>query len=203
MKRMSNNTNKLTSLLRKLDADPTISCPHVLSDSCSGCEFNISDDKCDTFARKAAYLISNGVFAPPCKVGDEVFLVLEDKMQEGGIYVTDAHKVTKVGSKGFWLSVYYTPKDDMSDFIPWDELGKTAFLSKEEAEDVVRKKRESESHKSWLRTCPCNDCNFKIHLKAAKTEDIQSVLQELPEEGNKTKIKVLKAELNKRLKIGK
>lgn len=53
-------------------------------------------------------------------------------------------------------------------------------------------------HVSWLYSCPCNDGNFKSHLKLASKEDIELVLSVLSESGNKTKIKFLKAELNKR-----
>lgn len=53
---------------------------------------------------------------------------------------------------------------------------------------------------SWLYSCPCNDGNFKKHLEYATKEDIELVLSVLPEQGNKTKIKVLKAELKRRKK---
>ena len=53
-------------------------------------------------------------------------------------------------------------------------------------------------HKSWLLSCPCGDGNFKVHLKEAPTEEIESVVEELPEQGNKSKIAALKAELRRR-----
>lgn len=56
------------------------------------------------------------------------------------------------------------------------------------------------THKSWLESCPINDCNFKSHLQAASIEDLQEVINNLPEQGNKTKLKVLQVELRKRLK---
>ena len=61
---------------------------------------------------------------------------------------------------------------------------------------------EKGTHASWLHTCPCNDTNFKIHLTAASIDEIEYVLSILPETGNKTKIAVLKRELNKRRKGG-
>ena len=51
---------------------------------------------------------------------------------------------------------------------------------------------------SWLKTCPPNDWNFRIRLGLASEEDIKQVLSELPEKGNKTKIRLLKAELKRR-----
>lgn len=58
------------------------------------------------------------------------------------------------------------------------------------------------SHASWLYTCPCLDANFNVHLKEASDDEINRVLAFLPEKGNKTKIKVLKAELKRRSKEG-
>jgi hypothetical protein len=59
---------------------------------------------------------------------------------------------------------------------------------------------EQGTHKSWLLTCPCGDGNFKAHLKEATVSDIEEVLGELCEKGNKSKIAVLKAELKRRRK---
>ena len=54
------------------------------------------------------------------------------------------------------------------------------------------------NHYSWLKTCPPNDCNFKGHLGLASEEEIKQLLSELTEQGNKTKIRLLKAELKRR-----
>lgn len=59
------------------------------------------------------------------------------------------------------------------------------------------------THYSWLKTCPCGDGNFKIHLREASTEEIERVIEDLPEKGNKSKITVLKAELRRRERSGK
>ena len=56
------------------------------------------------------------------------------------------------------------------------------------------------SHLNWLLTCPCTDGNFKPHLLAASEEEIKEALKTLPEEGNKTKKKVLEKELKRREK---
>lgn len=58
-------------------------------------------------------------------------------------------------------------------------------------------------HKSWLRSCPTNDGNFKAHLKQASDEEIKELISELPEKGNKSKIAVLKTELRKRNKASR
>lgn len=52
----------------------------------------------------------------------------------------------------------------------------------------------------WLLSCPCGDCNFKSHLKSASVTELNSTLSKLPENGNKTKIKAINAEIRRRLK---
>lgn len=59
-------------------------------------------------------------------------------------------------------------------------------------------KYKTDSDKSWLASCPPNDSNFKSHLKTATKQDLQKLIAELPEQGNITKIKALKAELKRR-----
>lgn len=59
---------------------------------------------------------------------------------------------------------------------------------------------EKGTHKSWLASCPANDGNFKAHLKQATNKEIQELIDELPEKGNKSKIATLKTELRKRQK---
>lgn len=59
---------------------------------------------------------------------------------------------------------------------------------------------EQNSHKSWLASCPVSDGNFKAHLKQASIEELQELINELPEQGNKTKLNTLNLELRKRLK---
>lgn len=55
-------------------------------------------------------------------------------------------------------------------------------------------KYEQGTNKSWLESCPVNDCNFKPHLKAASVDELQELVNELPEQGNKSKIRVLQTE---------
>lgn len=58
----------------------------------------------------------------------------------------------------------------------------------------------SSNNVKWLLSCPCTDCNFKNHLKDASKEELESALRELPEFHNKSKIKVITAELKRRNK---
>lgn len=59
---------------------------------------------------------------------------------------------------------------------------------------------EQNTHKSWLASCPSGDTNFKNHLGQASKEEIEELIVEMPEKGNVTKIKALKAELKRRSK---
>ena len=75
-------------------------------------------------------------------VGDEVYYILEDKIDENainGFVISDPQRITEVGTRGFWTSGF--PNEDpnaMDDFEPWESVGKTVFLTKEEAEQVLR-----------------------------------------------------------------
>lgn len=75
----------------------------------------------------------------PCKVGSTAYFILED-IEAGapGFVVSEPHPITEVGSRGFWISALpYDKPDAMHDFTPWDEIGKTVFLTREAAEKAL------------------------------------------------------------------
>jgi hypothetical protein len=87
----------------------------------------------------------------PCKVGDTVyFLIPELEMGEGGfnlsgLFISEPHRITEVGTRGFWTSGLPRDKPDgMHDFTPWGDLGKTVFLTRAEAEAALRKEQSDE-----------------------------------------------------------
>ena len=57
---------------------------------------------------------------------------------------------------------------------------------------------EKGSHASWLATCPATDGNFKTHLAQASLSELEKVYNALPDEGNKSKKKVILREIKKR-----
>lgn len=59
---------------------------------------------------------------------------------------------------------------------------------------------EKGTHASWLMTCPSTDGNFKTHLEQATVSELQEVYNALPEEGNKTKKKVILKQIRKSTK---
>jgi len=72
----------------------------------------------------------------PCKVGDNVYFLLQEL--DGEWYVTSPHRITEIGTRGFWTSAFPFEKPNaMDDFTSWGEFGKTVFLTKEEAEKAL------------------------------------------------------------------
>lgn len=83
----------------------------------------------------AEHLVNKGVFVPPVKVGDDVYFIIEDIHET---YVSDAHRVTEVGTRGFWTSS--TPRqnpDAMDLFEPYENLGVSVFDDIFEANEML------------------------------------------------------------------
>lgn len=53
---------------------------------------------------------------------------------------------------------------------------------------------------SWILSVPISDINCKNAVKSATFSELKLALEELPEKGNKTKIKAIQAEINRRSK---
>ena len=72
----------------------------------------------------------------PCKEGDNVYFLLQEL--DGEWYVSSPHRITEIGTRGFWTSAFPLEKPNaMDDFTSWSEFGKTVFLTKEEAEKAL------------------------------------------------------------------
>lgn len=106
----------------------------------------------DPIEQLADYLLANGVIVPPCKVGDTVWirwgfqdtkkeiypvrvyaLRFDTKKNNMRLCVTGTFEITAYGG---WFTHNY-----MGTF-PWDSVGKTLFLTREEAERALRKEDE-------------------------------------------------------------
>lgn len=83
----------------------------------------------------AEQLMAGGVLAPILSIGQQVHVVADIGVEHCPCTVTE------VGAQGFWLSSYEPPEDDISEFIKWDELGKTVFLTSEEAAEAVERRK--------------------------------------------------------------
>lgn len=88
---------------------------------------------------QADYILENGAILPPCRLGQTVYL-LEDwgyrreiKEKEIGVIVI---KGTNDFSKEFWEDVYGGV------FGTFADVGKTIFLTKEEAEQALKEREK-------------------------------------------------------------
>ena len=92
---------------------------------CEGNAISVYD-----FETVADYMLENGVIVPPCKVGDKIYRVVYWK----GCKTVSEWELVK-------LEVYVDEVgfvDDSDNWIAFDEIGKTVFLTKEEAEQALK-----------------------------------------------------------------
>lgn len=86
----------------------------------------------------ADHLLANGVIVPPCKVGDTVYTYGAKQIKEW--------EITFVGknSRNEYKFIAVVGKcEDLLVFWHY-EIGKTVFLTKEEAEEKLRERKEDE-----------------------------------------------------------
>ncbi len=93
-----------------------------------------------TISKIADYLLANGVIVPPVSVGDKVYII--DEGDEGTEPYVLGVTVTTVGYDigGFWITMSLPLGFKMSSHIGERSFGKTVFLTKEEAEQVLNKR---------------------------------------------------------------
>lgn len=96
--------------------------------------FNGADGKADA-KHIADYLLANGVIVPPCKVGDMAYFILEDE-EEGEKYI-ESQRINDVSTRGLFVSTSIV-EENSNEFEPYSELGKTVFLTREEAEQALK-----------------------------------------------------------------
>ena len=90
----------------------------------------------------ADHLLANGAIVPPCKVEDWVWYIRNNKVNKEKIEEC-VYSASKHGyfSEDWRFHAYNFPKKEEITF--WvDDIGKTVFLTKEEAEQAL-KERES------------------------------------------------------------
>lgn len=107
------------------------------------------------FSECADYLLANGVIVPPCKVGQTVYqtILLKDKTafiverKVVGFHLGDFPDI-RGHKRPQYLIVYHDATNSIT-HIDIDQIGKTVFLTKEEAEQstmgqVKKKLRKGE-----------------------------------------------------------
>lgn len=84
----------------------------------------------------ADYLLDSGVIMPPCKVGDTVYVIVQDS----GIWefeVRAAQMTVGVNGQGTdWMKWCFVCKDAIQ--FKGDDIGKSVFLTREEAEQALK-----------------------------------------------------------------
>jgi hypothetical protein len=96
----------------------------------------------------ADHLLANGVIVPPCKVGDTVYTMPPCWREKDGV---SAYQITNLmiscSKKGIWTKKYRAmwfvngkTVDAQMNFCI-DDIGKTVFLTKEEAEKALERSR--------------------------------------------------------------
>ena len=155
--------NRLIELFQEMDKDFSITCPKVNMDkNCKGCKYKMSGAllDCNYFERKVDYLLANGVIVPPCKVGDTVYVITDCShimMYYDNDYLTgtgaiecpfeDVCNFTDCNDENTQVLETYVNFMGCEDGSEWffccehingvkdfNEIGKTVFLTKEEAE---------------------------------------------------------------------
>lgn len=92
----------------------------------------------DAIKDNAEYLLANGVIVLPCKVGDMLYYIATCKTAEdfGKKYVSwERVKQISINAHGKWV---YLMENSLINF---DEIGKVIFLTKEEAEKALAKRK--------------------------------------------------------------
>lgn len=100
----------------------------------------------------AEYLLKNGVIVPPCKVGDIVYA----PHWHWGTYINGdimPYQITNItitqNKKGVWTKKYRAMEVQNGKTIDWqlnfefDAIGKTVFLTREEAEKALSERSEN------------------------------------------------------------
>ncbi|MBE7039116.1 MAG: hypothetical protein E7398_00125 [Ruminococcaceae bacterium] len=98
---------------------------------CDQCGVNKDSHYTDSLAD---YLLANGVIVPPVVAGDKVYRIVDMSKTACRCFVTE-ETVEK-------YTVVYKNILGNYNLIPFDDFGKTVFLTKEEAEAALRKEGE-------------------------------------------------------------
>ena len=117
---------------------------------CNRCKYWNTND-CGA-ARMADILIKNGVIVPPCKVGDELYCVYSPPYPanpaDKGKWFMGEFEVARFhyGIKGLSIEMYGygTVKES--------EIGKTVFLTREEAEKALAERSENDDSRRISQT---------------------------------------------------
>ena len=136
---------KLIELLKVFDESPQKTCPYPEGEpDCENCKYSIGKYLCDILARKADYLIANGVIVPLVKPGDKLFRVVnllngENIIVEGiALEYAETFENRKINKRiYFWANGEKFTVRNYSLWLKISEIGETVFSTREEAEKAL------------------------------------------------------------------
>lgn len=89
----------------------------------------------------ADHLLANGVIVPPCKSGDTVYVVSRYYAGDWEVYKCDIDTITIYENNTFISCVANDVRFGKINFgLNVSEIGKTVFLTKEEAEQALKER---------------------------------------------------------------
>ena len=106
----------------------------------------------------ADYLIANGVIVPPCKVGDTVYAISENRISEANVIEINISLQMTILLEiicdyncdgcpfGDWTQSYDGDYSCSGEYgtcvVNYEDFGKTVFLSREEAEKALAERKD-------------------------------------------------------------
>lgn len=124
--------DRLIELIKKSEfygENECVDCQNI--ELCNKCSFHLD------MSKLADYLLDNGVIVPPCKVGDKVYVPSGD---EGMDYV-DEYQVKCFYCSSRGINRFYIECGTMGNNFRPKDIGKTVFLTREEAERALEAKQ--------------------------------------------------------------
>ena len=105
----------------------------LLTDNLTHCDNPLQYIYDEIVERLADHLIENGAIIPPCKVGDTVYKCHTVNLKPTG-------EITKRTIKQITFSAFTVTDDGASGWFDIDDIGKTVFLTREDAEKSLRER---------------------------------------------------------------
>lgn len=109
----------------------------LIQDSVSGCAKHWAEIIAD-------YLLANGVIIPPCNVGDKVYKITRNEVKECEVIFIGISADEKCSYFNF-VENYADGTFHKSYSMVFDVIGKTVFLTKEEAKQALKERATVEN----------------------------------------------------------
>ncbi len=74
-----------------------------------------------------------GESASRVPIGSKLYFILDEDFSDVPEERVCECTVTAIGKKGFWTSAFVSPRDDAGEFTSFEDIGKVAFFTREEA----------------------------------------------------------------------